>query len=235
MRRRTILISLFLVLLFLSATALTLGILIKHEPDFYQAATLPEGSERSVQSSEFLSRYSDLKNSILNRYPDWWVVFATEQINAYLQEDIRSHGGDANFPDGFHEPRVRLEDGKLQLGCRYGKGFWSTVLSIDMKVWLVANEPNVVGVEILNLRAGALPASRQIILDYITDMARRSNIDVKWFHRKNNPVAMMRFQADQVRPTIQIQRFELKSGKIVVVGRSTEGHVAHSHEKAGAN
>ena len=234
MRRKRMLLSLGMFVLFVGTAFGTLLIFLKHEPSFYRSSAMPEGDERVALSSEFVNRfYSNLMNSIYNRYPDWWEVFTSEQINAYLQHDFRnSYGGDNNLPDGFHDLRVQVEDGKLRLACRYGKGFWSTVLSIEMKMWLVANEVNLVGVELVNLRAGGLPISRQIMLDYITDVARRSNIEVKWFHRKDNLVAILKLQADQVRPTIQIQRFELQPGKIVIVGRSTEGHVSTISSKS---
>jgi hypothetical protein len=213
-------------------TSLTLFFILKHQPTFYRSATMPEGEDRRGLSREFESRWTSLGNSIYNQYPDWWEVFTADQINAFLQEGfIQSWGGDNNLPDGFHDMRVQIEEGKLRLGCRYGAGFWSSVLSIDVKMWLVAREVNLIGVEILSLRAGALPISRQFVLDYITEAARRSNIEVTWFHREGNPVAILKLQADQTRPTIQLQRFELQQGKIVVVGRSTDPHVSHSTGK----
>jgi hypothetical protein len=233
MRRKTLWLALGLILFFLGSAAIVAYVLAKHQPSFYKAAAVPAGSARTAQSREFVSRYLNLMNSISNGYPDWWEVFAADQINSFLQEDfLHSWGGDNNLPDGFHDLRVEVEDNKLRLGCRYGTGFWSSVLSIEVKMWLVANEVNLVGVEILNLRAGAIPLSRQVILDYITEAARRSNIDCTWYHRNGNPVAVLKLQADQVRPTIQIQRFELQRGKIIIVGRSTEPFANHTVSKA---
>ena len=83
-------------------------------------------------------------NAIKNEYPDWWEVLTTEQINGFLQEDfLQKFNGDVNLPDGFHDLRVQIEEGKIRLGIRYGTGFWSTILSIDLKVWLIANEVNL--------------------------------------------------------------------------------------------
>src|SRR5215207_5742414 len=140
MRRKTVVFAAGLLALFLGATGLTLYLLLKHQPGFYQSSTMPAGEERLVQSREFLNRYTNLMNSIYNRYPDWWEVFTTEQVNGFLQEDfLHSYGGDENLPEGFHELRVQIDENTLRLGCRYGTGFWSTVLSIDLRMWLVAN------------------------------------------------------------------------------------------------
>jgi hypothetical protein len=226
MRRKKILLSLGLVLLFLTGFSAVLFLLAKHEPHFYRAAEMQPGEERIVHSNEFVNRFTGLRDGVINLYPDWWGVFTTEQINGFLQEDfVRSWAGDNNLPAGFHGLRVLVEEGRLRLGCRLGTGVFSSVLSIDAKMWLVAgDEPNLIGVEILDLSVGALPVSRQIILDSITEAARQRNIDVRWYRRKSNPVAIFKLQADLARPTIQIQRFELHQGKIVVVGRSTENY-----------
>ena len=232
MRRKTLLMTLGLIVLLLGTLAGSAYLLLKHQPSFYRAATVPESEERTIQSREFVNRSTNLMNSITNRYSEWWEIFTTEQINDFLQEDfIRSYGGEENLPEGFHDPRIQMEEGKLRLGCLYGSGFWSTYLSIDLKMWLVDKEVNLIALEVVNLRAGAIPISRQIILDYISETARRSNIDVTWYHRAGNPVAIMKLQADQVRPTIQIQRFELQPGKMVVVGRFTESGFGHAAVK----
>jgi len=232
MRRRKVWISLALMAGFLIAGGGTLYVLLSHRPNFYRVAQMSESRERTAQSGEFVNRYTGLMNSVFNRYPDWWGAFTTEQVNAFLQEDfLKSFGGDNNLPDGFHDLRIQIEEGKLRLGCRYDTLLLSTVLTIEVRMWLVANEVNLIGVEIVNLRAGALPISRQNVLDYITEAARQSNIDVKWHRRHGNPVAIFRLQADQVRPTILLHRFELQPGKIVIVGRSTEAPVTHSVER----
>ncbi len=231
--RTRVLVSLGLFLLFLACSGFTLCVLIKHEPTFYKEASKLAGLERTAQSAEFEGRCFNLINGIQARYPDWWEVFTTDQINAFLQEGfLTSWGGDNNLPDGFHDLRVQIEDGMLRLGCRYGKGFWSTTITIDLKIWLVAKEVNLIGMELVSLRAGGLPVSRQIVLDYITEAAHRKNIDVKWFHRKSNPVAIMKLQADQVRPTIQIQRLDLQLGKMIIVGRSTDVHVGQTTSRS---
>ena len=199
-----VLVNLGLFLLFLACSAFMLAVLIKHEPTFYREAYKPAGPERTLQSVEFESRCGSLINGIQNRYPDWWEVFTTDQINAFLQEGfLTSWGGNNNLPDGIRDLRVEIEDGRLRIGCRYGRGFWSTTITIDLKIWLVAKEVNLIGVEGWKAYArAAYTISRQIVLDYISEAAHRKNIEVKWYHRKSNPVAIMKLQADQVRPTI---------------------------------
>ena len=231
MRRKSLLLTLACLFVLLAALSATAFILLKHQPTFYRNSVIAEGKARIAQSAEFESRFWSLTNSIQD--PDWWEVFTTEQVNSYLQEDfIRLHGGDNNLPEGFHDLRVQLEENKIRLGCRYGTGFWSSTLSIDVKMWLVAHEVNTVALEIVSLRFGAFPVSRQIILDRITEAAHRWNIGVAWYHRNGNPVAILKLQANVDRPTFQLQRFELQPGKMIIVGRSTGGSVGRPSIKA---
>jgi hypothetical protein len=95
------------------------------------------------------------------------------------------------------------------------------VVWVELRVWLVANETNLVAVEVCELRTGSLPVGSQSILDSITEAARDSNIEVTWYRSGSNPVGLFRFYADQPRPTSQILTLEVKDGKISVAGRST--------------
>jgi hypothetical protein len=224
--RRKSLLALGILVAILGVLCIAAYFVLKHEPSFYRVARMPEGPERLSQSRESWTRIQSLMNAIKNEYPDWWEILTTEQINGFLQEDfIHSFNGDVNLPDGFHDLRVQIEEGKIRLGVRYGTGFWSTILSIDLKIWLVANEVNMVALEIANLRAGGLSISRQVIIDNITEAARLKNIDVNWYHHDGNPVAIMKLQADRMRPTIQLQRLDLQPGKIVIVGRSPDSNL----------
>ena len=81
---------------------------------------------------------------------------------------------------------------------------------------------NTMAMEIVSLQAGSLPLSTGTLLDYISEAARRENIDISWYRQEGHPVAIMRFQADLSRPTFQFDRIELKDGKLTIGGRSTD-------------
>ncbi|MCE9532425.1 MAG: hypothetical protein K8T89_15095 [Planctomycetes bacterium] len=214
--RRRMLLTLFV------AAALVFIYLVKYEPSFYETSHIPQGSERAAQSGQFLIGYGNLLK-INEQTPDWSEEFTTNQINAFLQNEFVSESGNhKKLPDGFSDLRVQVEEGKLLIGCRYGKGVRSTILSLEAKVWLVEDGVNLIGVELTNAKAGALPVSRDIVLDYISEAAARSHIEVSWRYRDDNPVAILRFQANKERPTIQIQRLELRPGRMVVAGRSVD-------------
>jgi hypothetical protein len=223
MRRKSVWFALGLVFVLLAVTALVVGMLLKHEPGFYRALDIPPGPERQQKSAEFQNQFFSWMNSIKNRERDWWMVVTAEELNSYFQEDfVRSAGGDANLPEGCHDVRVVIEPQRLRLACRYGTGFWSTIVTLDLKLWLVAREMNTVAVEILGLEAGALPASPQMLLDNITEAARNAGMEVTWYRHEGHPVAILRYQPNQTRPTLLLQRLELQPGRIVIAGGSPD-------------
>ena len=220
MRRRRLLISVGLVLGFLALVLAGLVGAVKREPSFYTQADLPAGPERTTLSQQAVAKYS----SILGMLDEssWHVDFSTEQVNAFFQEDYYKFGGDDNWPEGVSAPRVKIEDGKMRFGFRYGAGISSTVVSLEIRLWKVADELNTVAMEIVSFRAGSLPLSTGNLLDLISQLARREKIDISWYREDGHPVAVMRFQSDLSRPTFQIDQIELKDGKAIISGRSTD-------------
>jgi hypothetical protein len=149
--------------------------------------------------------------------------FTDKQINSFFDADFgRLCRADKILPEGISAPRVAIEPDKIRLAFRYGTGPWSTVVSIDLRVWLAAKEVNVVALELQALHAGSLPVSAQSLLERIYETARQQNIDVSYYRHNGNPVALLRFQADQRTPTVQLQRLELQQGLIRISGRSID-------------
>lgn len=198
--------------------------LVRCEPGFYRRLALPPGEERKQHSDEFTSAFVRLLSGIVDK-SQWYGHFTAEQINSYFMEDFTRNGTmDQTLPDGIHDPRIALDQDKVRLAFRYGKEPWSTIMSIDMRVWLVPKEYNVVALELQGMRAGLLPISAQSILERLSEAIRKQNrsIDVTWYRLNGNPVALIRFQADKPVPTIHLQRLELTSGEMKIWGCAVE-------------
>lgn len=220
MRRRRLFISLGLILGFVLLVLIGLAGMVKREPAWYARATIEPGEARADQSREAVSQFSRI-STVLGE-PIWDVKFTADQINAFFQEDYLTLGGDDNLPEGWHAPRVMIEDDKLRLAVRVGSGLWSSILSMEVRVWKVPGQINTLALEIVSLQAGGLPLSSSTWLDDITQWARRWNVDVSWYRKEGHPVGVMRFQADQPRPTFQFDSVDLADGALTVAGRSTD-------------
>lgn len=220
LRRRPLFLALGLLLLILSTASGVLGWFAKREPQFYTAAACPADYDTREKASRLLTRVQDLKNDIRTK-TEWGETFTAEELNCFFAEMMAANGSFASLlPRGFHSPRVGIEGDRLKLGLRYGEGFWSAVVWVEFRVWLVADEVNLMAVEVCNLRVGRLGVGAQSILDAISETARGSNIDVTWYRHNGNPVGLFRFFPDQPRPASQVLTLEVRDGKIVIAGRT---------------
>ncbi len=222
MRRRSFARALVCLVLLLAAGLAIAGHLLRREPAGYREIAIPEGPERAKLAGEFSSNVQRLMDTITSNTDDRWAEsFTAEQMNCYFAHDFE-RVRPFHLPDGVHSPRVSIRPNQLRLAFRYGHDFFSSVVTVDLNVWLVANEANVVAVEVAGLHAGAMPVTMQSMLERIAEIGRQWNCEVNWYRHDGNPVALVRFQPDRPNPTVVLQRLELQDGKIFVEGKSTE-------------
>jgi hypothetical protein len=204
MRRKSLILALLAVL---------------HEPSFYRRGGQAAGPQRRTLSDGFQNEFFRLL-SALQSDDLWGAQFTTEQINAYLMEGfLTSRADEKMLPDNVSAPRVAVDADRLRVGFRYGSGRWSTIITIDMRLWVAQGQVNTVGLELLGLQAGALPISAQSLLEHVSEAARRNNIDVSWYRHEGHPVALLRFGLDQPRTTIHLKHVELQEGRLLIQGR----------------
>jgi hypothetical protein len=222
MRRRT-LITIGIVLGLLLATGSTILALLRHEPKWYREALLPPGDLRTQRSQEFFTEFWDLIGSTSDK--EWFGTFTDEQLNSYLEEGFKHSGLAARLlPEDISDPRVKIEPERLRIAFRYGRGAWETVVSVETKIWLPPREPNVAAIELIGFHLGAIPISVQSLLERLSEVGRANGIEVTWYRvpETGHPVAILRFQADQGRPTLQLQVVKLETGKITIHGKTVE-------------
>jgi hypothetical protein len=226
MRRKAMILTLGALLLALAAVLAGLAVLMRHEPTFYRERAMSAGARRKAQSRAFLQEFGQLLTDVSpNGRPNWQAFFTEEQVNSFLQEDFLKPGtADKLLPDDISDPRIAFGEDTIRLGFRYVCGPWSTIISITMHVWLPTppQEVNVVALELESLHAGALPISAQSLLEQISEIARRRNIDVTWYRHNGNPVALLRFQSDRPQPTVQLRTLHISDGAILMGGQSLD-------------
>jgi hypothetical protein len=224
MNYKSILLGVGIVVLLACGANLVL-LLIRHEPEFYREAALREGqgNERAKRSGEFITRLNGLQQDITS-LKEWGGEFREEWINSFFDEQFVPMGfAKRVLPEGISAPRIAIEPEQIRLAFRYRLGPFSTIISINMRVWLTPKEPNVIALELRGLHAGSLPIAAQSLLDTVSEAARQNNIEVTWYRHEGNPVALLRLQADQDRPTYRLEHLVLQQGIITIAGHSTEG------------
>jgi hypothetical protein len=227
MNRRSLLLAVGIFALLVCTTGASLCLLVRYEPKPYVLAEVPAGESRYQKSQEFTMEFSQLVSAIANR-PDapesWDARFTDEQINSYFAEGFVTSGLEEKvLAEGISHPRVVIDSDKVRLAFRYGSGFWSTVVSIDVKAWVAKDEPNVVALQLVGFHAGALPMSAQALYERFSDLGRQYGIDVTWYRYEGYPVALLRFQPDKPNPTLELQAVHLEKGAITIQGRCTDG------------
>jgi hypothetical protein len=224
MSRRSFLLALGLVVVLSVAATAVLFFLVRHEPSQYASPPMPEQpAERQVSSHQFYEKLSALISAIRGER-EWDEQFTDAQINSYLDDEFVRSGVDKQFPlpEGITRPRVVFGTDTIQLAFRYGSGIWSTVISIDLRVWVPGCEPNVVAMELQGFHAGALPISAQSLLDHVAEAGRHNGIDVSWYRLNGHPTALLRFGTDQPRQTVQLDTVTLQPGSLAVRGHAID-------------
>lgn len=219
-RRRPMFLALALLAAFAALAAGAIVFAAKREPGFYTAAGRPIDWDSHERSAKLLTRVLDLQNDIRAK-EEWGDTFTAEELNCFFAENMGPKDGLCELlPKGFHSPRIAIDGDRLKLGVRYREGFWSGVVWMELKIWLVAEQVNVAAVEVCDLKAGILPFGSQSILDRIGDMARDSSMEATWYRNRSNPVGLFKFFAKQPRATSQVLTLEVKDGKLTIAGRS---------------
>ena len=117
---------------------------------------------------------------------------------------------------GISSPRVCIDKDRLRLGFRYTNSILSTVVSLDMRIWVVPHKNNVFAFEILNRNVGAMPISAQSLQEQIASLARGRKLDVTWYRHDGHPVALLRVGNSAESPQAWVNRIDMQPGKLTI-------------------
>jgi hypothetical protein len=213
-------------LLFVIAGGLTaLGAVLKHEPSFYRAGQVTEAEARKEFALICLKEFGQMMYDIQKTKREKWGCEVTEpQLNCFFEE-IFARSGEAESLGklGISGLNVAFQDDDhLRLAFRYGSGSFSTVLSYELKIWLVPQENNVIAVQVLRARAGALPISSQSVLQQLSEFARGQNYKVTLYRHESCPVAVIELQPYQPHPEGVLTKLSVDQGKLSIRGKTLE-------------
>lgn len=221
MSRKSFLLAIAIIILMVGGVGAGLVKLLHHEPAFYRRVNVPPGDERVRWSGDFQGKFANQVAASILSETAWAVDFTENEINSYFVEEfVKGHSAENPLPHGVSEPRVSLEPDRIRLGYRYGAGFLSTVISIDIRPWVVIREPNVIALEFVAMHAGAVPISGQWLLERLAEAAHKSHIDVSYYRYNKHPVVMLRFQSNRTNPTFRLSELQLLEGVLHVAGQS---------------
>lgn len=221
MLRKSLWISLFLLLLLIGGLGASGWWSLKHEPAFYLQADTATHPQRRKESRGFEQAFNRFVADV--RFErQWQTQWTDEQINCWLVEDFVSSNLHHWLPEDVREPRVQFREDEICLGFRYGAEPWSAVVSLTLKVWLAPREPNVILVEVRQFRIGSMPLTIKLLQEEITQKIKDQSIKVHWYRHEGKPVAVVRLQADKREPTYHLESLQLAQGIMHIQGRSLD-------------
>jgi hypothetical protein len=180
---------------------------------FYQQALniKPEVLERGSREleSRATALYSDAR-----RIGQWQALFTSEQINGWLATQL-AQNANGELPKSIRDPRIAIANDVLTLGFRTSSGGVETVISADAAVSLT--DDGAVAIQLIAVRAGALPLPVLQLADELADACQKLNLPVRWTRQDSKPVALVEIQS---REPIYVDAIKLNEGQLYVAGHT---------------
>lgn len=193
----------------------------KEVPDFYiqaKARTPVDLDAVSRQLEHEVQEFTDQVGLI----GSWHAMFTEEQINAWLVQQLPKEFSKV-LPRGVQDPRVVIQDGKVLAAARYADHRIDTVVSFEIEIQLT-EVPNVLAVEIRNLKAGALPLPLNHFVHQISRRAAYDSLEVRWDEGDEGiPIGLITVPSEHpkyVRAPVIVESVELTDGRLWLSGHT---------------
>jgi hypothetical protein len=222
MPRRKLLVLSGAAIVLLSGSLATLGAVVLHEPNFYRQARVPSTEGRRKLALECVTKFTQMTEDRRAKKEKWGCSVSETEMNSFFQEVFAQQGEAENLRKlGISSPTVVLEDNQFRIAFRYDTGWFSTIVSYRVKVWLVPKEPNVIAVEFLNARAGGLPITSQTLMQQLCDAARKMDCKVTLYRHEGNAVAVVQIPTDK-EPWALLTSLHVSTEKLTIHGKTLE-------------
>jgi len=226
-RRRSLIWSFLLLLLFTAGLLTGLYALLRMPPEFYPPANRETTADSEI-AAEVFTQYGDLRNDILYS-PEWTTTFEVDRLNAFLREHFGRGGSlESTLGKKLSRPRLAIQGDRLILAAtyqacpieRWASESTTTVVSLELKMWVVPKLPCTLAIEVCSLKAGMVPIGSQRYLDALSEAALENNIEVNWYRKDGHPVGVFRFYANQPRPNRIFGGLTIADGKLTLSGKN---------------
>jgi hypothetical protein len=209
-----------LVLLITAVGAVSLYFAMHHVPSFYRRALAVEPARQEAASNEMLQKVAMLTNAL--KQPNRWeVLFTAEQINGWLAVDLMQNHSHA-MPSILQDPRVAIDPKQVTVAGRVEiDGQW-TVIRLIVVPYL--SKPNTLELRIVKIRAGLLPVPLRKLLDRISNVASKEQVDIEWRQAGGDPVAVVTLPMERIvgNDQVCIDELRLGEGEIYLAGKNTK-------------
>lgn len=188
----------------------------KRVPPFYSSA-MAQDSTAVRHASDAMLRQTAALVSDINRDHPWQALFTEEQINGWLAFDAQRNHSNL-FPPEVRDPRVSIDEDRVRIGFRWQDGLWSSVVSMELEVYL--RDTNVIAVRLQHVRAGLLPLPLGQFLDHVVTSAENFGLHVEQRQIDGDPLLVITLPTPKSRRQAlpALESLELHKGEIFVAG-----------------
>ncbi|MHC2070182.1 hypothetical protein ACYFX5_22135 [Bremerella sp. T1] len=204
----------------------------QHVPEFYTEALYVEPTT-AHESGEILEEQVFAFTNQVKKPRAWSLRLTDQQINGWLAADLKEKFPEL-LPEHIEEPRIKVKGKTLLVGCKYKGQSLNSVLAVSLDCFLVEGEPNVVGIQLHNVTAGALPIPLGQLLSEIDTYAGKADIPIRWQQKDGDPVALVTIPSSgaDIEGEIRIDALQLKDGEILLSGETIKTEEEIKKEEA---
>ena len=194
-------------------------------PDFYEEALAEQADPeaRREAAKQFVAQTVKLADEI--KYSRQWSQdFTQQQINGWLAEELHQKYPNL-LPPGVRNPRVRLDDGSIQVGFQYESRQWSGIVSLRLKAWVP--KPNDLAIAVESIQAGLMPVPLDRVLEQVSRELKTSRWRSEWTQVDGDDVLIVHLDGtgdDQP----ALESVQVEPGVLRISGRTNAGGASPS-------
>lgn len=187
----------------------------QHDPGFYSAACQTTEAAARTANDELLQKASALASEVTG-HGRWKAVFTQQELNGWMAVDLQQNHPEA-LPPSLSDPRLSIEGRRLIVAARYRSGSFSTVLSVELELYL--ESPNNIAICLRKVRAGSLPLPMQKLLDRIAEALANTDLRPRWKQADGDPVLVVTIRPrSQSKRELSVDTLHLEDGKAYLAG-----------------
>lgn len=189
-------------------------------PEFYQQAVEQSHRDLDAVVASLQEEVCQLQGDA-SRLGSWAAEFTDEQINGWLIQQLKLEFPKL-LPRGVEDPRIVIEDGKFLAAARFRNQHIDTVISLEILVSLT-EQPNVMAIQLHNLKAGDLPLPVAHFVTRISQEAAKSNLEIQWETHPSGPIALVTIPSDHpgyLHSPVIVESIRLTAGMLSLAGNT---------------
>lgn len=195
------------------------------EPDFYRRALKIDAEDYASAGEELEIEALELRNQIVSE-DQWNATFTDEQMNGWLAVDLPNKFP-GRLPKSVMDPRLRVENGRVTLACRYQGERFQGLVQLECEPFLT-DADNEIGLKVCHLKSGWIPLPIDAWLNELSRQSLKVGLPIRWTQEGGQPVALLVLPLARVNEErkIVLEQLICEEGQLQLSGRTEKADAA---------